>query len=100
MDPFDVFTGLQFKVKTRGLYVFSFDAFIYNSKKGGVGMYLNGARKHSFFHHDDNTNARQMNFMVSQLLDVGDVITFQNYYANSIYVDSLNPMTLVVYKIK
>ena len=102
VDPFDVFTPSrgEFKVKTRGLYMFSFDANISNSRNGKVWMYLNGSEKHSFYHNDDDKLARQMHFTVSQLLDVGDVITFQNEYANSIYVSSYRRMTLVVYKIK
>ena len=63
-------------------------------------MHINDSYKHTFYHNDDAKNARQINFMVSQLLDVGDVITFQNIYAKSIYVGLSNPMTLVVYKIK
>ena len=102
MDPFDVFDPSrgEFKVKTKGLYVFSFDARIHNHKYGRVTMYINGNSKHPFYHYADENNLRRINFMVSQLLDVGDVITFQNMNANSIYVTSYYQMTLVVYKIK
>ena len=86
--------------------MFSFEAQVSGSKYGNVYMYLNGSFKHAFKHDDDGKNARQINFVVSQLLDVGDVITFHNKnLENSIYVASSGghssyPMTLVVYKIK
>lgn len=98
-NVFDFFTRGQFKVKTRGHYVFSFCARISSSKNGRVNMYINGVKKHVFYHYDDNLSWRQMNFMVVESLDVGDVITLENYYANSIYAVPSNPMTLVVYKI-
>ena len=90
--------------------MFSFDAHISQSKYEHVNMLINDVdiivdgNNHkiynNFYHHDAYKNQRQMNFMVSQLLDVGDVITFRNMYANSIYVSSGTPMTLLVYKIQ
>ena len=59
--------------------MYSFGAHIWNSENGRVGMYLNGSEKHRFYQLDDDKSNRQMNFMVSQLLDVGDVITFENH---------------------
>ena len=99
-NVFDPSTG-KFKVKREGLYVFSFSANIYDNKSGGVVMYINGGMKSQVYHSAFNKGtSRQINFVVSRFLDVGDVITFQNYYANSIYVTDSYPMTLVVYKIK
>ena len=77
--------------------MFSFDARIRNSQYGYVNMLINGgyvSGYNNFYDHD-----ALMNFMVSQLLDVGDVITFINMWSNTINVCSDNPMTLVVYKI-
>ena len=51
MDAFDVFDPSrgEFKVKMRGLYVFSFDAWINSgSKDGSLGMYINYSFKHWF----------------------------------------------------
>ena len=101
MDAFDVFDPSrgEFKVKTKGVYVFSFSGQSYDNTVGGVSMYINGVctlNYHQFFH----SSTVQINFWESQLLDVGDAITFQNAVSNSIYVDIRRPMALVVYKIK
>ena len=102
-DNFNPSTGVFTvgnKEEDEGTYVFLFSGFKGSNygKEGWIEVYKNGNRV-QYNYESDASHSTQMNDIMSINLKRGDEIKLNNYYDDSIYVDSIRPFIFTGYKI-
>ena len=95
-NSFDETKG-SFEAPIEGTYVFFVNAHVGQGMASAIGVYVNGAHVKDFYDSEDAGNAREMNFFLKVVLKKSDILYLNNYYAETIFVDSIRPLTFLGY---
>ena len=95
-NSFDETKG-SFEAPIEGTYVFFVNAHVGKGMASAIGVYVNGAHVKDFYDSEDAGNAREMNFFLKVVLKKSDILYLNNYYAETIFVDSIRPLTFLGY---
>ena len=95
-SKFDPTTG-KFIASNDGIYLFSFDGFVYGEcKHGFFHFYLNGEDLgHIIEQNTDGISSRGISGMRPMSLKAGDEIMLSNENGNCIYGDDYHPFTFM-----